>query len=165
MNDAPLPLPPDAHAGEPGDDFDIRVYNRAGEIIGYRQNAQILRASNIESPLRLGVKFRPFRQPIAPGAEENLRLLLACAGRFHDGQPDWAWAPLEQAHRIFGVSAPRRTIPPDFEELVSTVLPDEFMGVHVSGRHLRRDRLSVRAFGMTYKIPHCPTQDEGEAVG
>ncbi len=152
MSDVPLPLPPDAHADEPGDGFDIPVYNRAGEIIGYRQNAQILHASNIESPPRLGVKFRPFRQPIAPGADANLRLLLARAGVSGDGRPDWAWAPLEQVNRHFGVGAPRRTGPPDFDELVSTVLSDEFIGADVTGRHMSRDGLTVSAFGMTDEI-------------
>ena len=108
MSHARLPLPPDAHADEPGDGFDIPVYNRAGEIIGYRQNLQALRVSDIESPPRLGVKFRPFREPIGGGAEENLRLLLACAGVFYDGRPDWAWAPLEQAHQVFRIGAPAR---------------------------------------------------------
>ncbi len=152
MRDAPIPLPPYAHAADPGDGFDIPVYNRAGEIIGYRQNLQALRVSDIESSPRLGVEPRPFREPIGAGAEKNLRLLLTRAGVFRDGGPDWAWAPLEQAAHHFRIGALRRTGPPDFDELVSTVLPDEFMGVHLSGRRLRRDCLSVSAFGMTYEI-------------
>ena len=152
MSDAPRPLPPYAHAAEPGDGFDVPVYNRAGEIIGYRQSVQALRTSNIVSAPRLDLDVRPFRQPIAPGAEANLRLLLARAGLFRDGRPDWAWAPLEQAHRLFRIGAPRGTGPPDFDELVDTVLPREFLGVDVSGRHLQRDGLRVSAFGMTYEI-------------
>ena len=52
MSDAPRPLPPYAHAAEPGDGFDVPVYNRAGEIIGYRQSVQAIRASNIVSACR-----------------------------------------------------------------------------------------------------------------
>ena len=152
MRDAPIPLPPYAHAADPGDGFDIPVYNRAGEIIGYRQNLQALRVSDIESSPRLGVEPRPFREPIGAGAEKNLRLLLARAGVFRDGGPDWAWAPLEQAAHHFRIGALRRTGPPDFDELVDIVLPDEFMGVDVSGRHLNHDGLRVSAFGMTYEI-------------
>ena len=130
----------------------LRMYPDTPIARSTRQNAQILRASNIASPPRLGVEFRPFRQPIGAGAEDNLRLLLARAGVFRDGRPDWAWAPLEQANRLFGVGAPHRTGPPDFEEMVSTVLTDEFMGVDVTGRHLSRDGLTVSAFGMTYEF-------------
>ena len=36
--------------------------------------------------------------------------------------------------------------------MVDAVLPDGFIGVDVTGRHLHRDGLSVNAFGMTYKI-------------
>ena len=81
MSDAPRPLPPYAHAAEPGDGFDVPVYNRAGEIIGYRQSVQALRTSNIVSAPRLDIEVRPFRQPISRGAEANLRLLLMRAGR------------------------------------------------------------------------------------
>ena len=152
MRDAPRPLPPDAHAAEPGDGFDVPVYNRAGEIIGYRQNLQALRVSDIESAPRLDIEPRPFRQPIGAGADANLRLLLARAGVFRDGRPEWAWAPLEQAAHHFRIGATRRTGPPDFDELVATVLPDEFTGVDVTGRRLSREALRVSAFGMTYEI-------------
>ena len=152
MSDAPRPLPPYAHAAEPGDGFDVPVYNRAGEIIGYRQSVQALRTSNIVSAPRLDIEVRPFRQPISRGAEANLRLLLMRAGAFRDGRPDWAWAPLEQAAHHFRIGAPRRTSPPFFDELVDTVLPDEFIGVDVTGRHLNHDGLRVSAFGMVYEI-------------
>ena len=153
MSDAPRPLPPDAHADEPGDGFDVPVYNRAGEIIAYRQSLQVLRRSSVECVPRLDLEFRPFRQPIGAGAEVNLRLLLARAGIVGDGRPDWAWAPLEQAHRHFGVGAKQnRQRGAIFDELVDTILPDEFIGADVSGRHLFREGLRVSAFRMTYEI-------------
>ena len=152
MSDAPRPLPPDAHADEPGDGFDVPVYNRAGEIIAYRQSLQALRTSNVEPVPRLSLECRPFRQPIGAGAEVNLRLLLARAGIVGDGRPDWAWAPLEQANHLFGIGAPRRSYSPFFDELVDTILPPEFFGVKVSGRHLFREGLRVSAFGKTYEI-------------
>ena len=152
MSDAPRPLPPDAHAGEPGDGFDIPVYNRAGEIIAYRQSLQALRTSTVEPVPRPGLECRPFRQPIGAGAEVNLRLLLARAGIVGDGRPDWAWAPLERANHLFGIGAPRRSYSPFFDELVNTVLPPEFLGIDVSGRHLFREGLCVSAFNMTYEI-------------
>ena len=93
---APRPLPPLGHMDEPGDGFDVPVY---------RQSLQTLRALNVEFAQTLHLDVRPFREPIAPGAEANLRLLLMRAGVFSDGRPDWAWAPLEQAHRHFGIGA------------------------------------------------------------
>ena len=39
-----------------------------------------------------------------------------------------------------------------YEELIETVLPDEFLGVDVSGRTLWRDGLRVRAYNMSYQI-------------
>ena len=153
MSDAPRPLPPDAHANEAGDRFDVPVYNRAGEIIAYRQPLQALRTSSVERAPRLGLEFRPFRQPISDGAEANLRLLLARVGIVGDGRPDWAWAPLEQGHRHFGIGAEQnRQRTALFDELVDTVLPDEFVGVDVSGRHLHGEGLRVSAFGMSYEI-------------
>ena len=32
---APRPLPPFGHADEPADGFDVQVYNRADQVIGY----------------------------------------------------------------------------------------------------------------------------------
>ena len=150
---APRPLPPArAHADEPGDGFDVPVYNRADQVIGYRQSLQTLRA--LERGIR--APAAPRRAPV-PRADRSrrrseLRLLLMRAGVFSDGRPEWAWAPLEQAHRHFGISAAGRYRWSLYEELIETVLPDEFLGVDVSGRTLRSDGLRVRAYGMTYEI-------------
>ena len=149
---APRPLPPLGHMDEPGDGFDVPVYNRADQVIGYRQSLQTLRALNVEFAQTLHLDVRPFREPIAPGAEANLRLLLMRAGVFSDGRPEWAWAPLEQAHRHFGIGAAGRYRWSLYEELIETVLPDEFLGVDVSGRTLWLDGLRVRAYNMTYQI-------------
>ena len=149
---APRPLPPAAHADERGDGFDVEVCNRAGQVIGYRQSLQTLRALDVELEHPLHLDVRPFRQPIAPGAEANLRLLLMRTGVFRDRRPDWAWAPLEQADGHFGIGAVGCYRWSHYEELIETVLPDEFLGVDVSGRTLRSDGLRVRAYGMTYEI-------------
>ena len=149
---APRSLPLCAYVDEPRDGFDVPVYNRAGRVIGYRQSLCTLRTLNVECVYSPDLELRPFRQPIAPGAEENLRLLLLCAGVFSDGRPDWAWAPLEQAHRRFRLETAQTADWAFFEQLFETVLPDEFQGADVTARSLRRDGLRVEAYGLTYEI-------------
>ena len=148
-------LPLCAYDDEPRDGFDVPVYNRAGHVIGYRQSLRTLRRLH-----RLGGEFtyppdlelKPFRQPITPGADANLRLLLQCAGVFCEGGPDWAWAPLEQAYQRFRLETASSADWPFYEQLFQTVLPDEFLGADITSRCLRRDGLRVEAYGMTYEI-------------
>ena len=149
---APRSLPLCAYEDEPRDGFDVPVYNRAGRVIGYRQSVRILRTLDVECVYPPDLELRPFRQPITPGAEEELRLLLLCAGVFCNGRPDWAWAPLEQAYHRFRLETAQTADWAFFEQLLQTVLPEEFLGADVTARSLRRDGLRVEAYGLTYEI-------------
>ena len=84
---APRPLPPCSLLDNRRDGVDVPVYNRAGKVIGYRQSLQTFRALNGEVEQARHLIVRPFRQPITPEAEANLRLLLMRAGVFSDGRP------------------------------------------------------------------------------
>ena len=149
---ASRPLPPCSLLDNRRDGVDVPVYNRAGKVIGYRQSLQTFRALNGEVEQARHLIVRPFRQPITPGAEANLRLLLMRAGVFSDGRPDWAWAPLEQAHRRFRPGTARGADRSLLGELVETVLPDEFLGADITGCYLHRDGLRVEAYGTAYEI-------------
>ena len=148
---APLPLPPKWHAAERGNGFEVPVFNRAGQTIGFRQSLSMVCALNARFARPVQIEVRPFLQPISDEAEVNLQILLMRAGVFRDGRPDWAWAPLEQAYAHFGIGSGNRRWA-YLEETIATVLPVEFTGVTLSGRILYRDGLRVSAYGIAYEI-------------
>ena len=83
----PRPLPPACYADEPGDGFDIPVYNRAYRVIGYRQSVRTLRdlGADVVMPMHLDIRaFPPADHPgsrgqPAPVAVAQRLLLLRLA--------------------------------------------------------------------------------------